>query len=161
MIRVMSATVLLFVGAITLGGCSLLPPSEAPRDETGTINKEANADAFSIRVGDCINDPGDGEIDKVPVVPCSEPHEFEVFHEFSIQQTKFPETVEAMEELTFAACDPVFRTFVGRSFEESRLEYTSLEPTKLSWAEGDRVVQCLVTDPENGKITGSLAGSNL
>jgi hypothetical protein len=156
----MKTAVLLVAGTMTFSGCALISASEAPRDDTGNINKEATADAFSIRVGDCINDPGEGDVDRVPVVPCAEPHEFEVFHEFSIQQAKYPETAEAMDELTFEACDPAFRTFVGRSYEDSRLEYTSLQPTKLSWAEGDRVVHCLVADLENGKYTGSLAGTN-
>lgn len=160
MIRSTKTAILFIAGALALSGCALLGASEAPRDETGTIDKKANADAFSLRVGDCVNDPGEGNIDRVPVLPCSEPHELEVFHEFSIQAPDFPETQEAMDELTFDQCDPAFRRFVGRSYEESRLDYTSMQPTKRSWANGDRIVHCLVTDPDSPKITGSLAGAN-
>ncbi|MFL4474058.1 septum formation family protein [Paeniglutamicibacter sp. MACA_103] len=160
MIRATKAVVLLVAVAMSLGGCALIGASEAPRDETGTIDKQATADAFSIRVGDCLNDPGEGDVDRVSVVPCSEPHELEVFHEFSIQDAAYPNTADAMDELTYEKCDPVFRAFVGRSYEDSRLEYTSLQPTELSWADGDRVVHCLIADPENGKSTGSLASSN-
>ncbi|RAX49457.1 hypothetical protein DQ353_09240 [Arthrobacter sp. AQ5-05] len=158
MIRSTQTAILFAVGAMALSGCALLGASEAPRDETGSIDKKANA--YSIRVGDCINDPGEGDVDRVPVVPCSEPHGLEVFHEFGIQTAGFPETQEAMDELTFDQCDPAFRTLAGRSYEESRLNYTSMQPTKSSWFDGDRLVHCMLTDPESPKLTGSLAGAN-
>lgn len=158
MIKSTAAGLLLLTGLLTLSGCSLIPPKEAPRGDDGTISEEVNADAFSIRLGDCINDPGEGDLDRVPVVPCEKPHEFEVFHEFTIDQEKFPETVEAMDELTESGCMNAFTTFVGVPYEESALDFTVMQPTVESWADGDKIVQCLIGDPSGVKTSGSLQG---
>ncbi|MDQ2697419.1 MAG: hypothetical protein M3Y46_01355, partial [Actinomycetota bacterium] len=71
-----------------LGGCSVLnqflPSSQPVRDaETGEVTEEVeNGDVFSIRVGDCLNtadlDATD-EISDVPIVPCDQPHDDEVY----------------------------------------------------------------------------------
>lgn len=160
MIRAMKAAFAIIAGTTMLAGCSMLPAPEAPRNDTGAIEKEANADAFSIRLGDCLNDPGEGETSNVRVVPCAEPHHLEVFHEFTLTEDAFPEPAEAMDELITTTCDPVFKTFVGIPYDDSELEYTSMQPTKLSWADGDRSVHCLVGKANLAKVTGSLKGSN-
>ncbi|MFJ6415601.1 septum formation family protein [Paeniglutamicibacter sp. NPDC091659] len=126
----------------------------------GTIEKEARADVYSIKLGDCLNDPGEGDIIDVKVVPCTEPHQLEVFHEFTLTEDKYPESDEAMEKLVLSTCDPVYETFVGRPYEDSELDYTTLGPSKLSWAEGDRTVHCLIGKADLSKVTGSLKGSN-
>lgn len=161
MIRSALAGVLLLSATAMLGACALIGADEAPRDETGAINKEASADAFKIRNGDCLNDPGESDIVRVPVVPCATPHEFEVFHEFTLQQAAYPKTDDAMLELVGPTCETAFKAFVGIGIEESQLDFTTLHPSNLSWEEGDRTVQCLIGDPENGKTAGSLAGANL
>ncbi|MGL3805517.1 septum formation family protein [Paeniglutamicibacter sp. R2-26] len=156
------ATALLLSATLALSGCgALFGPERAPRDEDGTINKEADADAFTIRNGDCLNDPGEGDIESVPVVPCSTPHEFEVFHEFTLKEATYPKTDDAMLEIVGPKCETAFQGFVGRDIDDSRLDFTTLEPSELSWKDGDRTVQCLIGDPEKGKTTGSLAGANL
>lgn len=161
--RPVLAPVLLISTVLALSGCSaLFGPERAPRDDSGAINARADADATTLRIGDCMNEPGDGEIDSVPVVPCAEPHEFEIFHEFNLQVEDFPQTDDAMDELTYPACNAAFATFVGRGVEDSRLDYFTLTPTPESWAENkDRTIQCAIGDPENVKTTGSLRGSNL
>ena len=122
-----------------LGGCALIGVGEAPRDETGAINKEASADAFKIRNGDCLNDPGEGDIERVPVVPCATLHEFEVFHEFEPHGNRSTRRADdAMRELVGPTCETAFKAFVGIDIEESQLDFTTLQPSALSWAEGDR-----------------------
>ncbi|MFL4476556.1 septum formation family protein [Paeniglutamicibacter sp. MACA_103] len=160
MIRSTAAGAWLIIGFLALSSCSLIPAKEAPRDEAGTISKEVSADAFSIRLGDCLNDPGEGELDRVPVVPCEKPHSLEVFHEFTIDLEKFPDTVEAMDELTETSCMNAFSTFVGVAYDDSELDFTVMQPTKESWADGDKIVQCLIGDPSGATTTGSLKGSN-
>lgn len=157
------AATLLISTTLALSGCgALLGPESAPRNERGTIDASANAAASTLRIGDCMNEPADGEIQSVPVVPCTDPHEFEIFHEFNLQVDDFPQTDEAMDELTLPSCDAAFATFVGRGVEGSKLDYFTLTPTHESWTQGkDRTIQCAVGDPEAGKTTGSLRGSNI
>ncbi len=161
--RPVLATVLLISTALALSGCSVLfGPERAPRDASGAITAPADAAAMTIRIGDCMNEPADGEIESVPVVPCTEPHEFEIFHEFNLQVEDFPQTDDAMDALVLPACDAAFASFVGRGVEDSRLDYFTLTPTPESWSENkDRTIQCAIGDPENVKTTGSLRGSNL
>lgn len=154
-------TVFAVAAAVTLlVGCSKLPAPEAKRNEAGAIEKEAQADAFSVKLGDCLNDPGDGNITSVRVVPCSEPHELEVFHEFNLEGDQYPASDEDMEEQVLATCDPVFETFVGRSYEDSDLDYTTMEPTQGSWSDGDRAVVCMIANADYSKVSGTLKGSN-
>lgn len=159
MIRSTIAGVWLTIGLLAMSSCSLIPAKEAPRDVAGKISDEVNADAFSIRLGDCLNDPGEGELDRVPVVPCEKPHSLEVFHEFTIDLEKFPDTVEAMDELAETSCINAFSSFVGVAYDDSELDFTVMQPTNESWADGDRIVQCLIGDPSGAMTTGSLKGS--
>ena len=154
---------LLAATALALSGCGMLfGPEKAPRDEQGAISKETTAAAFTLRVGDCMNEPEDGDIDSVNVVPCADPHEFEIYHSFKLEGTEFPATDEALDELTLPGCDAAFATFIGRDVEDSRLDYFTLTPTENSWNfANDRTIQCVVGDPQNGTTSGSLRGSNL
>lgn len=145
-------------GALT--GCSLLPGAEPVRDENGSIaERETNADVFSITVGDCTND---GDLDQVEVssveaVPCSDPHDNEVFASFDLEDGDFP-GAEAVQTLADEGCYDEFEPFVGIAYEESRFAYYPMTPTESSWSQGDREVLCLVFDGELEKVTGSVKG---
>ena len=62
--------------AVAVSACT------ADRDETGAIVAEGNVDAFQMRVGDCFDDGStfdDDNVDSVPGVPCTNPHDNEVY----------------------------------------------------------------------------------
>ena len=140
---------LLVVG---LGACS----DEPERDEAGDVTEAGDEDVFEIAVGDCMTDSTAGEVSDVPVVPCAEPHTSEVYHTFDVPDGDFPgDFTQATEE----GCLPAFQTFVGMAYEESVLDFTTLEPTAGSWADGDREIVCLIVDPA-GETTGTLQGAN-
>ncbi len=98
------------------------------------------------------------EISDVPVVPCAEPHDNEVFYEFSMPDGDYPGD-DAFDAAATEQCDPQFASFVGTDYADSVLAYSTLTPTSDGWDQvGDRVVQCAVYDP-SGKTTGTLEGS--
>ena len=97
-----------------------------------------------------------GEVEQVPVVPCSEPHASELFHSYQIPATTLPTAAE-MEAIVGEQCVGNFETFVGLAYEQSTLDVTWMEPKSGSWDDGDRELLCLVYDPA-GDVTGSLAG---
>ena len=137
-----------------LGACS----DEPERDDTGAITEEGDADVFTLKVGDCLSDQAGatGEVSDVPVVPCEEPHDSEIFHSYIIPDAEtFP---GSFDEHIDAQCVPQFETFVGVAYDASTLELSWLEPTAQSWAEGDRELLCIVADPAGG-VTGTLAGA--
>jgi hypothetical protein len=140
--------IVLSVSALALAGCSIL--TGVPEGET---------DVFSVKVGDCINTTGGDEISSIPVVPCDEPHDQEVFDRFEVEGDTFPGD-SAIEDERVAYCEgDAFTSFVGLSYEESIYATSGLTPTQSSWDQGDREVLCTIGDP-NGQTTGSLEGIN-
>ena len=158
--------------SLALTGCSALSniggSNDAERDEeTGEVTEEANIDVFALSVGDCMpaTNSTDGEISDVDVVPCTEPHVDEVFHEFDLPEGELP-TGTDLENAIYAECDAAFETFVGLPYDQSTLGYWWITPTQDTWDQlDDRLVQCVIyqPDPEDPstqlELTASLKGS--
>lgn len=155
--------VALVSSVILLGGCStitnLIGGDQAVRDaDTGQVTESGKADAFTIKVGDCFNDQSGEQISDVPAVPCTDPHDNEVYYDLTMPAGDYPGD-SAVTDAAEKGCGDAFSTFVGVPYEESTLEFSYLFPTKDSW-EGadDRLISCIVYD-RSGKVTGSLAGA--
>lgn len=151
--------------ALTLAGCSLLPAAEPTRDETGQITQaEDNADVFALKVGDCLNS-GDlaDETSAVPVIPCADAHEDEVYYAHKITEATFPGDDKILE-IADDVCAEHFEDFVGLPLEESELNFWNFFPSKDTWAENDREILCMayhwdaVTETVI-KTTGTLANA--
>ncbi len=153
---------LLAYAVIGLGFVGYNVMTQADRDASGAIVSGGNVDAFTIRLGDCFDDTStssSGEVTSLPGVPCSEPHDNEVYAVFDVSFDSFPGD-EAMSEHAFDACLARFQDFVGMAYESSTLDITTLYPSGQSWSvQGDREVICAVYDMEMGKLTGSAANS--
>ncbi len=152
---------LLVYAVIGLGVVAYNVSTQADRDETGAIVAEGNLGAFTIRLGDCFNNTDSlasdqsGEVSSLPGVPCSDPHDYEVYAVIDVNEATFPGD-EAMSEMAFESCLSRFENFVGRDYETSALDITSLYPTKESWdVHNDREVVCALMDVEANKLTGS------
>ncbi len=127
------------------------------RDESGEIQTGGDTDVFSIQIGDCFDDVADGQISDLPTVPCGEPHDNEVYAEYTFTEPTYPG--DAVVETTASEeCIAQWEAFVGMAYEESTLEVFPIYPTEQSWDGGDRLVTCAIWDPA-GKITGTLAGA--
>lgn len=140
---------------------------EGEGEGEGAIVSEGNVDAFTIQLGDCFDNTGSlvneetGEVSDLPGVPCSQPHDNEVFAIFDLDQPTFPGS-EAISEMSFDACLDRFESFVGLDYETSSLDIAALYPTKESWSQqGDREVVCAVYDVNLGKLTGSTRNSGI
>lgn len=129
---------------------------------TPTVEPE-EVDVFDLKVGTClVDDLGLGD-ESVTVqggqqtVPCSEPHTFEVYAEHRMPGSVFPGEDETVDEAS-VECSDAFGSFVGISYDDSTLDLFYLYPTEDSWDEGDRIVSCLITDPD-GPTVGTLRGA--
>lgn len=134
--------------SLALAGCSLFG---------------GEADVFSIKVGDCLNDSAaTGEVETVPKVDCSEAHDSEAFATHDLADGDYP-AQDAMFAEADAACEAAFDGYVGVSYDESTLAYSYYFPTEESWATGDREILCVLIEvDENGnavQTTGSLKDS--
>ena len=165
-LRGLSVVALSAVAALALSSCSVFDSSgssnEPPRDETnGQITETADADVFSIKVGDCLDYValGSGEINSVPVVPCGEPHDGEVYAEMSLPDGDYPGD-DAISQQADTYCYDQFATFVGIPWDDSSLDYSPLTPTADSWdGFDDRLIQCVVASQDD--VTESFKGSQL
>ena len=133
----------------------------ADRDESGAIVDGGNVDAFNIRVGDCFDDTSSllgEEVTSLPAVPCTEPHDNEVYAVFDVSVSDYP-GADQMSVMAFDACKQRFQHFVGKEYDSSTLDIMTLHPSSESWrVQNDREVVCALYDMEGNKVTGSAKG---
>ncbi len=149
-----------------LGVSGLAGEDNTGRNDDGAIVEEGELGAFRIRLGDCVNGLGFSaetyEVESVTGVPCSEPHEAEVYLAFNMDGgSTYPG-----EQAVFAdgdeRCYNAFEPFVGRDYATSALDFTYLYPTKESWEQiDDREILCMIVSVDNSLITGSSRGTGL
>lgn len=152
------------IGVAVAGGAYLVNSvMQVDRDETGAIVAEGSLGAFQMRVGDCFDDGSafdDDSVDSVPGVPCSKPHDNEVYAVFDVTADSFPG--DAMAEMAHEGCVARFQEFVGRDYESSSLDIATLYPSHDTWhGQNDREVICAVYDIDAKKLTGTTKGSSL
>jgi hypothetical protein avisC_05188 len=142
-------------------------PSERPTTETPTA-KGRTVQATDLQVGDCYNEPdaasdttnddGKRQVGSVEVVDCEVPHQHEVYNNYKITLSTFPDSSTMQSEI-HTACYSSFEDYVGKSYDESQYEASTLTPTENSWAQGDRTITCTLVTKDNSLITGSLKGA--
>lgn len=157
----------LFYAIIGLGVVAYNVATQADRDASGNIVDSGNVDAFTIRLGDCFDDTGPlgtdeaGEISSLPGVPCSEPHDNEVYAVFDVSFEEFPGD-ERMADEAFGQCLDRFAGFVGTDYESSTLDITAMYPSSQSWSmQNDREVICAVYDMNGGKLEGTAKDTSI
>ena len=136
--------------------------TDVDRDSSGAIVSGGNVDAFNVHVGDCFNNVStyDEGIASVPGVPCSDPHDNETFAVFDVSFDTYPAGGN-MDDLAYEACMLRFESFVGRDYDSSSLEISTMYPSTQSWNENDREVVCAVFDVNANQLVGSAAGRGL
>ena len=117
----------------------------------------------SLKVGDCYNGPLTNteehtEIPDVEVVSCDDPHKNEVYAVFELPDSSW-KGVDYVSEQADIGCLARFEAFVGIEYDFSTLYYDVLFPLEESWKDGDRLVQCMVTQESYMKVSGSAKGS--
>ena len=132
------------------------------RDASGEVTSGGDVGVFRLQVGDCIAESGadaDTVIDSLPVVPCDEPHQLEVYHAFDLAEGDYPGDAEVFEQAA-EGCLAAFRGFVGLDFSESVYDVNPIRPTAESWAQiDDREVLCALFEGDGVIRTGSAEGS--
>ncbi|MCB2223546.1 MAG: septum formation family protein [Actinobacteria bacterium] len=128
-------------------------------DDTGDLSVNSAA------VGDCWNDTDESlagsEVVSIPEVPCSEPHDNEVFSVVTLGiDGVYPGTF-ALQSASVTRCLGDFEGYVGVPYRESPLDIYPLFPTTTSWLDGDREVICSLFMLDTSTMTGSQRGSSL
>ena len=132
----------------------------ARRGDDGALTAAGNVGVDDLRAGDCFNTGDAVEISDVDGVPCTEPHEYEVFHVTDHEgDGTFPSEPE-LDVIFAQACEPPFETYVGEPYATSEIWGTMISPSEESFGDGDREYICVLYDPENAALTTSLRDAN-
>ena len=148
-------------GAIAIVAAAVGITSAATRNDDGVITGAGTVDAFEVRVGDCFDDEAfeSTEISDVPGIPCTEPHDNEVYAAFDLSGDKWLGD-DRVQELAYQGCFDRFQQAIGKSYEESVYDFAPIYPSEGSWSRvNDREVLCVGYHMEFEKLTGSIIGS--
>ncbi|MFF2607220.1 septum formation family protein [Arthrobacter koreensis] len=167
------------VFALALAGCgaaadkdepktSESAASASPETETvadGTAEEEVSAesvDAVDLKVGDClVDDPDAEQIEAVDVLPCTQPHDTEVYAAMDMDRGSFPGE-EAIDAAAQEFCLAEFQPYIGTDYSESALDIGYLTPTPTSWTLGnDREILCTVYRMDGEKLSTTVKNSNV
>lgn len=155
--------VVLFVA----GGALVGWLGSADRDSDGVIIGAGVLEVDDLAVGDCFDDEEglspDGEaalISSIPAVPCEQPHDNEVFHVFTAQGGEVLPLPDQLAQQIGAECLPAFDAYVGTPYEDSELDFFTIEPTEDGWRAGDRDITCALYDLDLVPLEGSARLSN-
>lgn len=151
---------LILVAAIGAAGCgTTVADDESTRDETGEVVEGGDVGALRLQVGDCLAEEALGDVESVPVVPCEEPHDSELYHTFDLAEAEYPGE-DSIIESAQQGCLATFEAFVGAPYETSIYDIAYLYPVEESWnAINDRTVLCGVYLVDGSLAVGSAEGS--
>lgn len=180
----------LLVVALALVGCTAEGDrQERPpvRDEDGQVLDSTEIEALRVQVGDCFNGEIPFALASIDAVPCSQPHDHEVYAVFDIDPTPEPADADPtassddqdettttvdldeefpgearVQELGERGCLVAFGGYVGAPYETSALEIALILPTRESWETiGDREAVCTVHRADGAQLEGSVRDSGL
>jgi hypothetical protein len=153
-------TSLLLIAAVGAAGCATtVADDDSTRDEAGEVVEGGDVGAFRLQVGDCLAEEAIGDVESVPVVPCDEAHDSELYHTFDLPDTEYPGE-ESIIDSAQQGCLAAFESFVGAPYETSIYDISYLYPIEESWnAIKDRTVLCGVYLVDGSLAVGSAAGA--
>lgn len=148
---VVSAAWIAVVGLVI----AFIAADRAERDATGQIAEEGWVETTSLQVGDCLNDLDDSSaVATLPALPCSDPHEGEVFGSFDLSEGAYPGEATVLQEADLR-CGDLLREYSTTAFDDSAIGLSYLYPTERSWP-SDRKVVCIAVSLD-GPLSKSLA----
>jgi hypothetical protein len=110
---------------------------------------------FKLQTGDCVSAPN-GQV--VSVLPCSAPHQAEVFATFALPGSAWPGTA-AVQAQASSGCASRLTGYLNPQLAIS-LAQSYVFPNKVAWTAGTRTVICEV-QAASGQLTQSVRGASL
>ena len=109
------------------------------------------AAVFDLRAGQCFD--GQNGLG-VTVLPCTSPHEAEVFARFPLAEADWPGD-DAVQSAAQAGCQQRVADYMNQQLATNALSQEYIYPDQVTWAAGVRTVICDVRS-DDGLITGSV-----
>jgi Domain of unknown function (DUF4190)/Septum formation len=135
--------------------------SQAHRSaSSGQITQPGSMNIFSLRVGDCFNNPGSGGVTTVTAIPCDQAHNAQVFAEFNAaNSTSYPGSSALRQEAT-NGCNSRVAGSVNKAKVTDSMSIRFLYPLAGSWAIGHRGISCLLVNSTADLRSSLLTGSS-
>ena len=108
---------------------------------------------FKLQTGDCVSAPN-GQV--VSVLPCTAPHQAEVFATFTLPGSAWPGTAKVQQEAG-SGCASRLSGYLNPQLAIS-LAQSYVFPNKVAWTGGTRTVICEV-QAVSGQLTQSVRGA--
>jgi hypothetical protein len=126
---------------------------------TGVITHRGHINAFSLRVGDCFDNPvGARAVNTVTAIPCDQPHNAQIYAKFKLIGSDFSYPGAAVvEQRARSGCNARTGT-VNKSMTTSAMTVRILLPEETSWVAGQRTVSCMIVNP-TATLTTSILNS--
>jgi len=148
--------------AVLLSACAgdLSETDSSRRDEQGQVVGGGRVGVSVLRRGDCVVDADDliGELSSVEVVPCSEPHEAQVFAMFDVPGPAGADWPgqETLDDTARRGCTDRLDSVDPAALGED-LGLVFLSPSEASWRNSDdRGVICFISAEEDGTLGGDI-----
>ncbi|NUP52772.1 MAG: hypothetical protein HOW97_36430, partial [Catenulispora sp.] len=152
--RIVGAVVAL---SLVVGGYLVKKHNDAARSSDGTISKQGDLDAFSLKTGDCFEKPKDATtgFSSVKAIPCDQPHNSQIIFSFTYPNaTKTEPTDDERRSVTDAKCGDAENTLLDTSKVPQNAGSNSISPDSKAWESGRHEIQCVVENDTD--FTGSV-----
>jgi hypothetical protein len=116
-------------------------------DRGGSTHETANV--FALGTGDCFQNPSASQavlgITYLTVIPCTTPHNAQVYVEFAATGTRYPGTADLKRQAD-QGCHTRLSGRVVSSKITDTMTLRFLYPLASSWTSGHRTISCLIVD---------------
>jgi hypothetical protein len=130
-------------------------PSTSPSASTGTSADSKLVALNDLRVGDCLQEIGEGKsVSKLPVVACTAPHAAEVVGRFNLPAGKYPGTA-VVDERAGTGCTDRLKAYAPAASKNPKVDLFYFSPLEEEWTKSDgRSVICMAV--QSPPTTGSV-----
>lgn len=125
---------------------------------TGQITKHGHLGIFSLRAGDCFQNPSGSQptlgLTQVTAVPCASSHNAQVITQLPVLGSAYPGRA-AFRAQALPGCRASVAALVDRSKLTATMKLLWIYPLPQAWADGHRTISCLIVD-SSPDLTSSL-----
>ena len=125
---------------------------------TGQITKNGHLSVFSLRAGDCFQNPSGNQptldVTQVTAVSCATPHDAQVVAQLPVTGSAYPAKA-AFRAQTLWGCKASNEALVDQSKVTDTMRLIWLYPEEQAWEDGHRTISCLIVD-SSADLTASL-----
>lgn len=139
------------------GGYLINEHNKAGRSSDGSIDKKGDLGAFSLKTGDCFENPKDASVgfSSVKAVPCAEPHDSQVYFSFTYPNPPASLPLDSeMQAIVSPKCKDARDKVLDQDKVPEDAEAGIITSDSRAWSAGRHEIQCIVHNPTD--FTGSL-----